>query len=174
MVKTEFVVDGELIPDVNFASDRIGRETNATTALHRCARIPLSSFSFELFPLRARTVSEQPWSLFAVFFLTEDVRVDFAFGPENRSSTMRQQPPQEFRSFKHVRCPRPGGYSSRRHSTQYSRLGCHAVLYWLLSYLSAALQFVQVGSVSPPAHSGRAGQRRSLVVCSLDTEASPV
>jgi hypothetical protein len=35
MVITELVVDGELIADVNFASDRIGRETNATTALHR-------------------------------------------------------------------------------------------------------------------------------------------
>jgi hypothetical protein len=112
MVKTELVVDGELTADMNFASDRIGRETTATTVLHRSARIPLSSFSFELIPLWARTVSEQPWSLFAVFFLTEDFRVDFAFGPENKSSTVRQQPPPEFRSFNHVRCPRPGGYSS--------------------------------------------------------------
>jgi hypothetical protein len=87
MVKTELVVDRELTADVNFASDRIGRETNATTALHRSPRIPLSSFSFELIPLWARTVSEQPWSFLAVFFLTEDFSVDFAFGPENRSSS---------------------------------------------------------------------------------------
>jgi hypothetical protein len=53
MVKTELVVDGELTADMTFASDRIGRETNATTALHRSARIPLSSFSFELIPLWA-------------------------------------------------------------------------------------------------------------------------
>jgi hypothetical protein len=64
MVKAELVVDGELIADVNFASDRIGRETNATTALHRSARIHFSSLSFEFDPLWARIVSEQPWSFF--------------------------------------------------------------------------------------------------------------
>jgi hypothetical protein len=38
MVKTELVVDGELTADVNFASDRIGRETKATTvALELCS-----------------------------------------------------------------------------------------------------------------------------------------
>jgi hypothetical protein len=51
MVKTELVVDGELTADVNFASERIARETNATTALHRSARIHLSSFSFEFDPV---------------------------------------------------------------------------------------------------------------------------